>query len=183
MRRGARPHYFFFAIESVAMAPVDIAPVVAIAPLSAAMAFFFIAFLSIGLAILSLAMLSPAILWSDQRTAAECQEITDRIGAAELLRLTGNRALPGFTAPKLLWVHDHQPQIFAKVVSNDNWIEGGGGGRGGGGYHRNTFYVWLYPFEAAWPVLGGYGVYRGAVNAAPAAYWWIDETKEPFKKG
>ena len=44
-------------------------------------------------------------------------------------------------------------QIFARVVSNDNWIEGGGGGRGGGGYHRDTFYVWLYPFEYAWPVI------------------------------
>ena len=43
-------------------------------------------------------------------------------------------------------------QIFARVVSNDHWIEGGGRG-GGGGYHRDTFYVWLYPFEAAWPVI------------------------------
>ena len=52
-------------------------------------------------------------------------------------------------------------QIFAKVVSNDNWIEGGGGGRGGGGYHRNTFYVWLYPFEAAWPVIAQSWFYGG----------------------
>jgi hypothetical protein len=51
--------------------------------------------------------------------------------------------------------------IFAKVVSNDNWIEGGGGGRGGGGYHRNTFYVWLYPFEAAWPVIAQSWFYGG----------------------
>ena len=51
-------------------------------------------------------------------------------------------------------------QIFAKVVSNDNWIEGGGGGRGGG-YHRNTCYVWLYPFEAAWPVIAQSWFYGG----------------------
>jgi xylulokinase len=48
------------------------------------------------------AVLAPAILWSDQRTAAECRAITDRVGAAELLARTGNPALPGFTAPKLL---------------------------------------------------------------------------------
>jgi xylulokinase len=60
-------------------------------------------------------VLSPAILWSDQRSAAECQEITDRIGASELLALTGNRALPGFTAPKLLWVRRHWPDVFARA--------------------------------------------------------------------
>ena len=53
-------------------------------------------------------------------------------------------------------------QIFAKVVSNDNWIEGGGGGRGGGGgYHRNTFYVWLSPLDAAWPVIAHSYFYGG----------------------
>jgi xylulokinase len=60
-------------------------------------------------------VLAPAILWSDQRSAAECQEITDRIGAAELLELTGNRALPGFTATKLLWVRRHWPEVFARA--------------------------------------------------------------------
>jgi len=65
-------------------------------------------------------------------------------------------------------------QIFAKIVSNDNWIEGGGGGGrgGGGGYHRNTFYVWLYPVEQAWPVIahgyfyGGGPLYVGGQAAA-----------------
>jgi hypothetical protein len=57
-------------------------------------------------------------------------------------------------------------QIFAKVVSNDNWIEGGGG-RGGGGYHRDTFYVWLYPVETAWPVIQhGYIYGAGPLTAA-----------------
>ena len=59
-------------------------------------------------------------------------------------------------------------QIFAKVVSNDNWIEGGGGGRGGGGYHRNTFYVWLYPVEAAWPVIAQSWFYGGGGVATAA---------------
>ena len=49
-------------------------------------------------------MLRPAILWNDQRTAAECAEIEERIGFARLVELTGNRALTGFTAPKLLWL-------------------------------------------------------------------------------
>ncbi len=44
--------------------------------------------------------LCPAILWNDQRTARECAEIEERIGLARLIALTGNRALPGFTAPK-----------------------------------------------------------------------------------
>ena len=48
-------------------------------------------------------VLRPAILWNDQRTAAECVEIESRIGLERLIALTGNRALPGFTAPKLLW--------------------------------------------------------------------------------
>ena len=49
-------------------------------------------------------VLRPAILWNDQRTAAECAEIEERIGLERLIELTGNRALPGFTAPKLLWL-------------------------------------------------------------------------------
>ena len=44
-------------------------------------------------------VLRPAILWNDQRTAAECAEIEERIGLARLIELTGNRALTGFTAP------------------------------------------------------------------------------------
>ena len=52
--------------------------------------------------------LRPAILWNDQRTAAECAEIEERIGLARLIELTGNRALTGFTAPKLLWLRDRK---------------------------------------------------------------------------
>ena len=46
----------------------------------------------------------PAILWNDQRTEAECDEIRRRVGAERLIEVTGNDALTGFTAPKLLWV-------------------------------------------------------------------------------
>src|SRR5262245_55148989 len=58
----------------------------------------------------------PAILWNDQRTAAECAEIEERVGLERLIRLTGNRALTGFTAPKLLWLRRHEPEVYARVA-------------------------------------------------------------------
>ena len=61
-------------------------------------------------------VLRPAILWNDQRTAAECAEIEERVGFDRLVALTGNRALPGFTAPKLLWVRRHEPEIWAQAA-------------------------------------------------------------------
>ena len=54
-------------------------------------------------------VLRPAILWNDQRTAVECAEIEERVGLERLIALTGNRALTGFTAPKLLWLRRHEP--------------------------------------------------------------------------
>ena len=54
-------------------------------------------------------VLRPAILWNDQRTGAECAEIEARVGLERLIELTGNRALTGFTAPKLLWLRAHEP--------------------------------------------------------------------------
>jgi xylulokinase len=60
-------------------------------------------------------VLRPAILWNDQRTAAECAEIEERIGLSRLIELTGNRALPGFTAPKLLWLRRHEPEMYARI--------------------------------------------------------------------
>jgi xylulokinase len=59
--------------------------------------------------------LRPAILWNDGRTAAECAEIEDRFGLDGLVRLTGNRALTGFTAPKLLWVRRNEPDLYARI--------------------------------------------------------------------
>jgi len=71
-----------------------------------------------GLVLLDAAdrVLRPAILWNDQRTAAECAEIEERIGLERLIELTGNRALTGFTAPKLLWVRRHEPDVWARVA-------------------------------------------------------------------
>jgi xylulokinase len=59
--------------------------------------------------------LRPAILWNDQRTGAECAEIERRLGLERLIELTGNRALPGFTAPKLLWLRGHEPETFERI--------------------------------------------------------------------
>jgi len=59
--------------------------------------------------------LRPAILWNDQRTAAQTDEINRRLGLEWLIAHTGNRALTGFTAPKLLWVRDEEPEIFART--------------------------------------------------------------------
>ncbi|NNF69398.1 MAG: hypothetical protein HKN01_06470 [Acidimicrobiia bacterium] len=61
-------------------------------------------------------VLRPSILWNDQRTQAECDEIRDRVGAQRLIELTGNDALTGFTAPKILWVRNHEPEIFARAA-------------------------------------------------------------------
>jgi xylulokinase len=61
-------------------------------------------------------VLRPAILWNDQRTAAECAEIERAIGLERLIELTGNRALPGFTAPKLLWLRRHEPEIYRRIA-------------------------------------------------------------------
>src|SRR4051794_1326223 len=60
-------------------------------------------------------VLRPAILWNDQRTAAECAEIERRVGLGRLIELTGNRALTGFTAPKLLWLRTHEPEVYARI--------------------------------------------------------------------
>jgi len=60
--------------------------------------------------------LRPAILWNDQRTAAECAEIEARVGLERLVALTGNRALTGFTAPKLLWLRRHEPDVHARIA-------------------------------------------------------------------
>ena len=59
----------------------------------------------------------PAMLWNDQRSAAECTEIESRIGFARLVELTGNRALTGFTAPKLLWMRHNEPEAYGRIAS------------------------------------------------------------------
>ncbi|MBI5645648.1 MAG: xylulokinase [Ignavibacteriae bacterium] len=59
--------------------------------------------------------LRPCILWNDQRTVAECDEIHTRIGADRVLRICGKPALPSFTAPKLLWMQAHEPALFMRI--------------------------------------------------------------------
>ena len=60
-------------------------------------------------------VLRPAILWNDQRTGAECAEIERRVGRPQLIREVGNVALTGFTAPKILWVRNHEPAVYARA--------------------------------------------------------------------
>lgn len=60
-------------------------------------------------------VLRPAILWNDQRTGAQCDEIRARLGKANLIQITGNDALTGFTAPKILWVQQNEPEVYRRV--------------------------------------------------------------------
>lgn len=57
----------------------------------------------------------PALLWNDQRTISECDEIHRRVGLDRMMAITGNPALPGFTAPKILWLRNHEPEHFART--------------------------------------------------------------------
>jgi xylulokinase len=71
----------------------------------------------------SLRVLRPAILWNDGRSHVECAELEAREPATR--SITGNAAMPGFTAPKLLWVEKHEPQVFARtahVLLPKDWI-------------------------------------------------------------
>lgn len=61
-------------------------------------------------------VLRRSIIWCDQRTAAECQEITEKVGAERLIEITANPALTGFTASKILWVRNNQPEIYEKCA-------------------------------------------------------------------
>ena len=60
-------------------------------------------------------VLRPAILWNDQRTGPQCAAIEARVGLDRLIELTGNRALTGFTAPKLLWLREHEPDTYGRI--------------------------------------------------------------------
>ncbi len=71
-----------------------------------------------GLVLLDAAgeVLRPCIMWNDQRTAKQCAEITDKVGPDTVLQLTGNPILPGFTAPKVAWVRENEPDLYAKAA-------------------------------------------------------------------
>jgi xylulokinase len=61
-------------------------------------------------------VIRPALLWNDQRTAAECEQITQLVGAARLIELAGNPALTGFQAPKIVWLRNHEPEHYARLA-------------------------------------------------------------------
>jgi xylulokinase len=61
--------------------------------------------------------LRPAILWNDGRTQRQCEAIEAAVGRERLVELTGNRAIAGFTAPKLLWLRDEEPETYAAIRS------------------------------------------------------------------
>jgi xylulokinase len=61
-------------------------------------------------------VLRPALIWADQRTQPQCDWLTEKIGFDRLIELTCNPALPNFTLTKLLWVRDHEPEIFARIA-------------------------------------------------------------------
>ncbi|MCK5129340.1 MAG: xylulokinase [Clostridiales bacterium] len=61
-------------------------------------------------------ILRPSIIWCDQRTTAQCEKITNLVGAKRLVELTANPALTGFTAGKVMWVKDNQPEIYEKIT-------------------------------------------------------------------
>jgi len=61
-------------------------------------------------------VIRPCILWNDQRTAAQCAFITKLIGAERVLQLTGNPILTGFTAPKIVWTREHEPESYRRIA-------------------------------------------------------------------
>jgi xylulokinase len=67
------------------------------------------------------AVLRPSLIWCDQRTQPQCDWLHEQFGGSEagrekLIELTANPALPNFTLTKLLWVRDHEPEIFARIA-------------------------------------------------------------------
>lgn len=70
-----------------------------------------------GLVVLDedLKLIRPAILWNDQRTDRQCQYMHTHIGRSQLIKITGKPALTSFTAPKLLWIREHEPEAFSRI--------------------------------------------------------------------
>jgi xylulokinase len=69
------------------------------------------------------AVLRPAILWNDGRSSAQCEALTRDV--PRLAQISGNLAMPGFTAPKLMWVREHEPEVFARtrrVLLPKDWL-------------------------------------------------------------
>jgi len=62
-------------------------------------------------------VLRPSLIWCDQRSDAQCEQLTNSIGAEQLIKLTCNPALTGFTLPKMLWVRDNEPDLWSQTTS------------------------------------------------------------------
>jgi len=60
-------------------------------------------------------VIRPALLWSDQRTSSQCRTITEKVGAQRLIEITGNPAITGFQAPKILWLRENEPAAYARL--------------------------------------------------------------------
>lgn len=61
-------------------------------------------------------VLRPAMLWNDQRSGEQCAAVTEKVGARRLYEHIGSMMLPGFTAPKVAWLHDHESEIYAQIA-------------------------------------------------------------------
>jgi xylulokinase len=61
-------------------------------------------------------VIRPALLWNDQRTGKQCQEITERVGPQRIVEITGNPALTGFQAPKVLWLREEEPASYERIA-------------------------------------------------------------------
>ena len=61
-------------------------------------------------------VLRPCIMWNDQRTGSQCETITKQVGAEKVIQLTGNPVLPGFTAPKIAWTRENEPEVYGKIA-------------------------------------------------------------------
>jgi xylulokinase len=62
------------------------------------------------------AVIRPCIMWNDQRTMDQCKAVTEAVGLENVLRLTGNQILPGFTAPKIKWVQENEQENYGRIA-------------------------------------------------------------------
>jgi xylulokinase len=95
--------------------------------------------------------LRPAILWNDGRSEAECAELEKNEPRSR--EITGNLAMPGFTAPKLLWVKHHEPQVFAKtktVLLPKDYVRLKLNGEKAGDMSDNAGTLWLDVGKREW---------------------------------
>jgi xylulokinase len=96
-------------------------------------------------------VLRPAILWNDGRSVAQCQALEAAVPS--LHAIAGNVAMPGFTAPKLLWVHEHEPEVFARtarVLLPKDWLRLGLTGEHVSEMSDASGTLWLDIAKRAW---------------------------------